>query len=566
MPATVDRVEGNRIFCTAGPSSTVAVNGKVEIKYTENGTNTELTGQILSDFIYYPVVFIENGRWSEYFKWEGQTEDLILPYSGADIHIKANMLQDIDVDMDSITVYPGKAYTLESGKTLDAEVFTLKDDASFLPNGGIMRAEQQNVEHTLTQGRNWYISNPVSNTAGLTANHDWIEQYNEMSHTWENPSGLTAGRGYTIYSAGTGDMQVKFSGKYNDGDIPPFQLTNTPGDKHGFNLVGNPYPSYWRWTEEAAGTNLFSTIWYRTVTDGIYEFWSYNASGNIAAMPGRKDITLTGLYSLGYIPPMQAFWVRVKDEQSTGTLTFTDNHRTHADHGSNQLKSTDVDTETRPLLRLAVHNGSTTDETVIYADRKAKKDFDTYDSDKWFVNRGAEVFTLPTSSTRKLVINGFPEITAGTEITLGFQADEGGAFGFYAKEILNLDTLDVFLLDKWRNIQFDLRNGDYNFTSSSVPITDRFSIVFRTPGDNSDLLGDSDNLFAHSGKNGEIIVLLHLQNQQGNDAIVSIFDVAGRKITELPVVLDEHVTLGNFPEGIYILHAGKCVTKVIVKK
>ncbi|MDR0543378.1 MAG: IPT/TIG domain-containing protein, partial [Dysgonamonadaceae bacterium] len=98
---------------------------------------TSLTGNPLP-FAYYPTTFIVNGQWSEAHKWEYQTSDNILPYPGADIHIKANCEQNIDVDMDSITVYPGKAYTLNAGKTLDANVFTLKDNASFLNNYGNM--------------------------------------------------------------------------------------------------------------------------------------------------------------------------------------------------------------------------------------------------------------------------------------------------------------------------------------------------------------------------------------------------------------------------------------------
>ncbi len=387
VPAQIRSVSNTKIECITGPSNysvldTIIIN---------NGSETR---KFADRWTYYPVVFIENGKWSEPYRWETYTTDHILPYPGADIQIKANCLQDTDVDMDSITVYPSKAYSLNSGNTLKANAFILKDNASFLdnnPNNANMRADKQSVEHTLTGGRNWYISNPVSNTAGLTANHDWIEQYNEVSQAWErNPvGGLETGRGYTIYSAAP-NIAVNFSGTYNDGNQQLLNLTRTNGMKpeyDGFNLVGNPYPSYWQWTETTS-TNLYSTIWYRTFTDGIYEFWSYNASGGVAAMPGLEDATPTGSYSLGYIPPMQAFWVRVKDGQDTGTLTFTDNHRTHADHGSNQLKSADVDTETRPLLRLAVYNGYTTDETVIYADREAKEDFDTYDSDKWFVEQG----------------------------------------------------------------------------------------------------------------------------------------------------------------------------------
>ncbi|MDR0231182.1 MAG: IPT/TIG domain-containing protein [Dysgonamonadaceae bacterium] len=569
VPATIISVADNQIVCQTGVSSYSQL-GDIDIF---NGTETST---FAGRFTYYPVVFIKNGLWSEAYNWETQTDDRILPYPNAVIHIKANCLQDIDLRsggsfpygqaMDSITVYPNKAYTLGTGRMLDANVFTLKDDASFL-NYGNMNATQQNVEHLLTQGRNWYISSPLEILSGsLTANRDWIEQYDETTHLWQRPgTGLTVGCGYTIFSAAE-DIALKYSGTYNDGNrmSPGLTRQNDAHPKRGFNLVGNPFPSYWRWTAAAASNaNVYSTIWYRTNVAGVYEFWSYNASGDVAAMPGWEDATPTGSYSLAYIPPIQAFWVRILDGQSAGTLTFTNNNRAHADHSSNVLKSAETQsTETRPLLRLVVNNGVRADETVIYADPKAKNGFDTYDSDKWFTNQGAEIFTLPVSSTRELVINGLSEIKDSTEVTLGFQANEGGAFNFRAKEILNLDAFDVFLSDKWRKIEFDLRDGDYNFTSSSVSVTDRFSIIFRRNADMS-TKDAGDNLLAYTDKNGQVIVILNLRNQQGNDVNVSVFDIIGRKLTEQPVIVGERTILkGTFPRGVYVLRSGKCVTKI----
>jgi DNA-binding beta-propeller fold protein YncE len=127
--------------------------------------------------------------------------------------------------------------------------------------------------------------------------------------------------------------------------------------------------------------------------------------------------------------------------------------------------------------------------------------------------------------------------------------------------------MDVFLSDKWQNKLFDLRSGDYNFTSSSVPVTDRFSIVFRTGNVGLTTESVADNLLAYTDKNGHIVVALYLWNQEGNEADVSIFDIAGRKVADQPVIVGERTTIeGAFPGGVYIVHAGKFVTKVVVKR
>ncbi|MDL2305711.1 IPT/TIG domain-containing protein, partial [Bacteroides sp. OttesenSCG-928-D19] len=592
VTATVTSATNGKIVCTTGVSNH-SMKGDIVIN---NGTETR---EFVRRFTYYPVKFVENGQWDEYHKWETQTNDHILPFPKADIEIHANCLQNVDVDMNTITVAPGKAYTLAAGIKLEAEEFTLKANASFLDYNSItgnMQAKKQNLEHILTKGRNWYVSSPVrvssaeaafgKDTEGndlTTATENWrVQRYNEPSHVWgEIPGNLLTGRGYTAFSANA-DIRANFSGAYMDGDVnTSFAITRQDDGnaKRGFNLVGNPFPSYWRWTAEAAeAANLYSTIWYRTQVGGVYQFWSYNASGDVAVAPGWEDATPTGSYSMAYVAPMQAFWVRMllNSESSSGILTFKDNLRSHADHPSNVMTRTGGENlEHRPLLRLTADDGMNIDETVIYADPESQPDFDTYDGDKWFDNRGVEIFTLPVGSTRPLVINGLPAITDGTEIPIGFQADEGGAFCFHAKEILNMDTLHVYLVDKWRNnVEVDLRMYDYNFTSSSVPVTDRFSIVFRSSPitglpdviEEEGVGGSTGNdLLAYSGNNGEVGVLLYLKNREGSNETVSVFDITGRKLAEESVVVGQRTILKNkFAEGAYILRAGKCAAKVLV--
>jgi len=172
------------------------------------------------------------------------------------------------------------------------------------------------------------------------------------------------------------------------------------------------------------------------------------------------------------------------------------------------------------------------------------------------------------STTRELVINGLPEITDGTKITLGFSTDAGGSFSLRAKEILNFSDMNVFLSDKLRNTEFDLRTGNYNFTAISGTTTDRFSIIFRKSLTDNNLPDTEPNDFlrAFSDINGQISVVLYLRNQLGSRANVSVFDIAGRKVTEQPVVAGEHSMLnGTFQKGVYILRSGKHATKLIVK-
>ena len=577
IPATITSVSNTEIICTTG----VSTKSQLEDIVIYNGSESR---RFIDHFTYYPVEFVKNGNWNEPYNWKTQTDDRILPYPDDHVYIKANCLQDINIAIDTITVYPGIFYTLKDS-VLNAKVFTLKDNASFLNNGGTMSAIQQNLEHTLAKERNWYVSTPIKtaqtinmafgtgaagrNLIGDFSSNDWrIEQYDESVPDWDRlqPGGtLTNGMGYTAYSTFE-DIAVKFSGTYNDSDVPSPLLTRY---YNGFNLVGNPFPSYWRWTEATAlSANVYSTIWYRTFIAGEYEFLSFNASGNVAVAPGWDDGTPSGSYSLSYIPPMQAFWVRLKDGAAPGTtINFANNRRSHADHPSNILKSGKLNadnTDTRKRIRIALSGDKNTDEVLIYTNDMAQNGFDDYDSDKWFTGAEVELFTMPVGQKRELVINGLPEISEGMEIPLGFQANKGGSFKFFAKELKNLDSLQVYLRDKLRNLEFNLSTDSvYNFTAGSDLNTGRFSIVYRSsPTGNEGNTNDS-NLSAYSDKNGDIVVTYN-----GNENTdVTVYNLSGSVLTVQKVSSgNQTVIKGNFAQGVYIVRAGNYTTKVTVNR
>jgi hypothetical protein len=96
--------------------------------------------------------------------WENQGLDLYLfPPDSVHIHIRAHMIQDMDVfHRDSITVYDVR-YT-NDGQTLAAKMFTLRGIATFLNNGNINSIDTVRVVRTLPAGRNWYVSSPMDST------------------------------------------------------------------------------------------------------------------------------------------------------------------------------------------------------------------------------------------------------------------------------------------------------------------------------------------------------------------------------------------------------------------
>jgi hypothetical protein len=139
----------------------------------------------------------------------------------------------------------------------------------------------------------------------------------------------------------------------NTGDISVLltrTVTETPDNaKRGFNLVGNPYPSYIDWDYVyLEADNVRPTIWYRTLNGASMVFHTYNAELGVGSPTTASE----------YIPPMQAFWVKVDTDPvspvtvSNGTLNFTNDMRSHDLSAlGNPLKAPAAD---RQLVRLTL--------------------------------------------------------------------------------------------------------------------------------------------------------------------------------------------------------------------
>jgi uncharacterized repeat protein (TIGR01451 family) len=413
-----------------------------------------------------------SGTWSDASEWTGN----VVPVSGANVIVSNALSIDQNVAVNSITVNSGAKLTLNSGSNLLTGTFNINSDGTngtgtFVDLGTTTvigtSTVNQYISSTATglTGRNWYISSPLSAAVSstiTTATVNGLVFYNGTS--W-----LAAGttmdvmKGYIAKSPAQNTTIAFAGGTLNSGNK---SVSNLP---LGFNLVGNPYPSFVNWTD-ATKTNVSTSIWYRSKSTGSYLFQTYNVAGEGISVNNGTDI----------IPPMQSFWI--KTTNATNSLGFTNDMRSHQDQSvaTNRLKAPKVSSQ--QLLRLQVSNGINSDEAVVYFNENAQSNLDEYDSQKMFndIADVPEIYTIIGSE--KLVINGLQPIVSDVEIPLGFTTGQTNTFVIRAKEILNFaPNTQVILKDKLLNKTADL-TVDIAYTfDAETSSTDRFAVLFKAP-------------------------------------------------------------------------------------
>jgi hypothetical protein len=479
--------------------------------------------------------------------------------SNCDIAVAAGGSLDINAakTYKSITVAPGAKLTLSTGTLTLSNGIKIQNTASGTASFLDSRTEDNptaiagTVEQAITEtNRNWYVAVPVSgkSAADITLSGAKIVSRNETQVSWDDVTGsLTAGVGYiAVASTNSGSTTWSLSGNLNSGKVQ-ILVTNSGASFTGYNLLGNPYPSYLNWEQvlnlDATNASLLqSSIWYRTATynNGLskfdYTFNTYNSAGRIA----------TPTSTTGYIPPMQAFWVRANN---TGNVTFTNAMRSHGDGASNKLKAPKQTTQ--KIIRLQVSNAVTTDETVVYFDENAQNTFDNYDTQKMFNNIAGKPEIFTKVGAEQLAINGMNSIYSATEIPLGFTTGQPGDFSIFASELKNIEAgIQTLLIDKLLNKEVNLsESSTYNFSSQVTTSSDnRFALQFRV----SNISTGTDKtaslnakVFANSANQIEIV--------SPENCNYNIYNALGQKISYGNTGTNSKVVAGVFKSGLYIV-------------
>ncbi len=494
------------------------------------------------------------GNWSAGSNWStgsAPTNSEVVDINNAEVAI------DQDVTAYQINVHAGAKLTINQDKSLTVSKLKLLSGSTgtgTFVNNGTVTVTTAEVQQYLASSRNWYISSPISNgtvPSGLTY-YGYDETGSNASYSapateyWvANSAGTTLvqGKGY-IAQPGIATT-IGFSGTLNDGNID-IDLTRSGATYTGFNLVGNPYPSYLKFSDlSGANANINTTMWYRTKNNSnIYMFATYNAAGDIVSAP-NANTTVSG-----YIPPMQAFWVRAT---SATTLTFTNSMRYHNDVSGNVIKVKAA--QANPILRLQVSNGVNSDETVVYFNPNAANTFDMYDSEKMSNNNVSvpEIYTTPVKGNENLVINGLNSVNTINELPLGFSTGETNNFTISVNEISNFDAdTHIILKDNLLGTQTDLTAGNsYSFASDATSTSDRFAVVFRASGVStmvSNIQNDGNFVF----ECGKLQIGVFSENTINANVNVTVYNSVGQQVAKKTLNAKNNIIC--VPEtGIYLV-------------
>ena len=425
--------------------------------------------------------------------------------------------------------------TLENGATL------VQGASSAYSGSGTVQVKQSITggnNGNSPNGRFWYLGSPVS--GGLSsildaAGANVVKYWDEPGAAWveitDNTTALDVGRGHYLRSFTPGNQTLTFTGGALNNGTYTLPLTANGASFNGFNLVSNPYPSYLKW-DDVAKTNVGSTVWYRTSNgSNNMVFDTYNSNGNVGTSNnGAGNVSQ-------YIPPMQAFWVKVEGS-TTGNIVMENADRSHHVSGMQGMHSL---LDKQMFANINLIKDTLRDQAIVYSSYTTTDIFDAYDSEKMFQANTPQLYSK--INDKKVVINAKNFMQRNEKTPLFMNIPSAGTYSMQLGEF-NSSFGSIWLEDLSNGqLQNLLINDIYTFEIEAGQDLARFVLHFGYP---EQIFGTDvhetieDNIEAPINWNDVSVLatddktidltasLNELDAQQTK--IVSVFDMTGRQI------------------------------------
>jgi hypothetical protein len=431
--------------------------------------------------------------------------------------------------------------TIENGATL------VQGASSTLASGA---TGTYNVKQTITGGNNgnspngrfWYLGSPVS--GGLSsildaAGANIVKYWDEQSAAWieitDNTSALTVGRGHYLRSNTPGNHDLTFTGGSLNNGAYTFNLTANGSSFNGFNLVSNPYASYLKW-DDVTKTNVGSTIWYRT-SNGANNmvFDTYNSNGNVGTSNNGNGTVSQ------FIPPMQAFWVKVEGS-TTGSIAMDNLDRSHHISGMQGMHSMD---SKLMFANLSLEKDSLRDQAIVYCSYETTDAQDAFDSEKMIQAGTPQLYSK--IGDKKMVINAKNFMQRNEATPLYMNIHNAGTHTIKLGEF-NSTFGSIWLEDKTtQQFQNLLINDTYTFENQAGQDIARFVLHFGYP---NQIYGSTEATDQPNNNPDEVI----------NWADVSV-GTSGSKVIELTANLNEAEALQTKTMAIFDMTGRQVLTQ-----
>jgi uncharacterized lipoprotein YddW (UPF0748 family) len=430
-----------------------------------------------------------------------------------------------------------------------------------------------------------FVPNPAVAIAFPGAENFADDNYDNWI-VYNNAGTVDPGEGYLVRpQAGYGQPGGVFNYTYDGGTlhngIVNFSvLYNTPGptsadDKNASpNVLANPFPSA-IFADDFIGANAMidEVFFWEHLTPpspglpgagsmnfSMEDISMYNLSGGVPAASDPGTTTTPN----GYISTGQGFGIKAT---AAGTATFTNSMRRTTNN--NTLR----DSNDKDRVWISVNNAryEMQNTTLIAFTQNATSGLDNgYDS-----RRLATVVSLYShleDGSEELGIQSREAFESGVKIPLGFSTQIEAELEFEISisniEGENLESATLYLIDNYTNEVTNLSEGAYSFKSNKGTFHNRFTLQF----EKEPILGTPDNeletLFLFPNPT---MGLLNIKSEQNPIIGIIVYDVQGRKVTEIAVNSERNYTIdiSEFEAGVYFINItdeNRTITKRVIKK
>lgn len=404
-----------------------------------------------------------------------------------------------------------------------------------------------NSHFTDAKGERWDadwhdISSPVANHPiedFTTGNYDFY-RYDEPSAVWQYHAGesgpfasMEPGRGYLV--AFDTERDMTFNGMMQHGNVSiPITRENT-GSLAGFNLLGNPYPSYLDWESVYhASTNVSPTIY--VWDEDKSQYATYDANLQM----GTFDKTQ-------YLAPGQGFFVKCNNA-SGGSVVFDDNARCHKSSTEVPFRGENI------IMKINVEGAvSGVDELIMKLNCPETAGALKMTS----MSENAPYLSYEYENEDYVMICLGEELSKDS-LPFKFKAGQNDDF-IMTFDIQNFEGDFLELEDLLTGEKVDLLSQNhYNFAGAPNDVAQRFRINFK------EALGvegiNERELFVYS--NGDMVSIYGIQGRSQ----IRIYDVRGILLSEKTSGENNvELNISNYKSGLYIIQVSD-ETRVFTKK
>lgn len=440
----------------------------------------------------------------------------------------------------------GKYMTIEGEKAWNMKRFVYRHPRSIVVDSDVKAEEIEFLVESL--GNEWsFISLPYNCKVSELAQNNPDVQFvvreydgksratNGIGTSWKQlaqADEMQANKGYILRadryqtfdlsSSDVSGMNTLFNRK--EVTIPLNTYSSASVLDANWNLVGNPYPAYYRLEQlYADGLDATVTVWSPEINN--YEYYTAD----------DKDV---------FLKPYTAFFV----QKNTSNLKFVPEGRVAVPDTTNNLRSAGD----RQIINLVLANESSSDRTRIVFNEAASLEYELGKDAAKFASMKAGSPSLYSfdGQNHSLAINERPK--ADGIVRLGVAITEKGTYTLSLKEAI---ATDLKLVDKVTGSVCDLATSNYEFEAEVGTYNDRFELRSGVATANEMI----DSSVRCMIRDGQLII-----NGVPESAILSVYDAAGKNYYQGKVTNGE-IRLGNLARGIYYLQVVTLDGKQIIR-